>query len=46
VVQPWEDLLPLPLAEVRTRLRIPPAPEAHPAGLLTRIDGEIVRIAA
>jgi ubiquinone biosynthesis protein COQ4 len=46
VVQPWEDLLPLPLAEVRTRLRVPPAAEAHPAGLLTRVDGGIVRIAA
>ena len=31
---PWEALLPLPLDEVRLRLRITPAREAHPGGIL------------
>jgi ubiquinone biosynthesis protein COQ4 len=39
VVQPWEELLPLSLDAVRKRLRIPPAAEAHPGGLLEHLDG-------
>ncbi len=31
---PWEELLPLPLDEVRRRLRIQPPDEAHPGGLV------------
>lgn len=31
---PWEELLPLPLDEVRRRLRIQPPGEAHPGGLV------------
>ena len=30
---PWEDLLPLPLAEVQGRLEIQPSPEVHPQGI-------------
>ena len=46
VVQPWEELLPLPLDAVRARLRIPPASEAHPGGLLEMVAGELERVAA
>jgi ubiquinone biosynthesis protein COQ4 len=31
---PWEELLPLPLEEVRRRLQIPSAKEAHPRGIM------------
>jgi ubiquinone biosynthesis protein COQ4 len=31
---PYEELLPLPLDEVRRRLGVPPASEAHPGGIL------------
>lgn len=34
LAQPWEELLPIPLTEVRARLGITPPGEAHPAGLL------------
>jgi len=33
-VAPYEELLPLPLDEVRRRLGVPPAHEAHPGGIL------------
>lgn len=33
-VAPYEELLPLPLDEVRRRLGVPPASEAHPGGIL------------
>ena len=31
---PYEELLPLPLDEVRRRLGVPPASAAHPSGVL------------
>jgi len=37
---PYEQLLPLPLEEVRRRLRIPPADEVHPGGILVGNRGE------
>jgi ubiquinone biosynthesis protein COQ4 len=42
VVQPWEELLALPLEEVRERLRIDPVAVAHPAGLPTAAPGGIL----
>lgn len=46
-VAPYEELLPLPLEEVRRRLRVPPAGELHPNGIVVanRSDdgsGEVV----
>ncbi len=35
---PWEELLPLPLDEVRARLGVPAVARAHPAGLAVAID--------
>jgi ubiquinone biosynthesis protein COQ4 len=38
-VQPWEELLPLPLGRVRARLRLAPSEVAHPAGIPRALDG-------
>lgn len=46
VVQHWEELLPLPLPEVRARLEIAPIGDAHPQGLLRVVDDALVRVAA
>ena len=46
VVQRWEELLPLPIETVRARLNLASPDEAHPKGLLRRIDDERVRVAA
>ena len=38
---PYEDMLALPLAEVRKQLRIEPAPLAHPRGILVDREGTL-----
>jgi ubiquinone biosynthesis protein COQ4 len=46
VVQPWEELLPLPIAEVRARLGIAPAAEAHPGGIPRALAGGFLGVPA
>lgn len=41
VVEPWEDLLSLPLAEVRARLRIEAPEVAHPEGVIVANRGTV-----
>ncbi|HXK25269.1 MAG TPA: Coq4 family protein [Myxococcota bacterium] len=38
---PWEELLPLPLAEVRRRLRVSEPEQAHPGGILVAGEGTL-----
>ncbi len=45
VVQRYEELLPLPIEQVRTRLRVAPEFAAHPGGVLRWVDERMVRIA-
>jgi ubiquinone biosynthesis protein COQ4 len=46
VAQRFEELLPLPVEVVRARLRIAPAHEAHPKGLLLFVNDGLVRVGA
>jgi hypothetical protein len=45
-VVPYERLLPLPLAEVRRRLHLPPPRQAHPDGILVGGRNEIPQVGA
>jgi ubiquinone biosynthesis protein COQ4 len=46
VVARYEELLPLPIEDVRTRLRIAPVFVSHPEGVLRHQDDALVRVAA
>ncbi len=39
---PWEELLPLPIDEVRRRMAIPSAADAHPEGIWRSPEDEAV----